>query len=251
MTQELKQPPIVEAILDFDCDLPTNFKLAELEEEAKAVLAKEYPVQQKKFGHHHTIKMQQDKPPLVSAVQGLEAILHKSQDGKQLIQVRNQGYSFNRLAPYTILDDYLPEIKRTWNLYRDIANPSLIRRIQLRFINRILLPLTDGSVDLDDYFVVGPKLPDEDNLTFTGFVNQHSAYEQSTGNRAKITTASQDVENRHLPVLFDIETSNTSTIAPEEWGQILGHVTSLRSLSNRIFEHTLTPPCMQLFNIPD
>jgi hypothetical protein len=30
-----------------------------------------------------------------------------------------------------ILDDYLPEIQRTWSIYRDLAAPILIRVVRL------------------------------------------------------------------------------------------------------------------------
>ena len=48
------------------------------------------------------------------AIQSLQ-FLHE--DEKQLVQVMAQGFSFNRLAPYTSLDDYLPVIQRTWELF--------------------------------------------------------------------------------------------------------------------------------------
>ena len=72
------------------------------------------------------------------------------------MQVRAQGFSFNRLAPYSGLDDYLPEIERTWSLYVDLASPVQIRAIRLRYINRILLPLAANTVDLDEYLKIGP-----------------------------------------------------------------------------------------------
>lgn len=102
-------------------------------------------------------------------------------DGKQLVQVRAQGFSFNRLAPYTGFDDMLAEVERTWHLYVKIASPVQIRVIRLRYINRILLPLVEGRVELDEYLKVGPKLPDEDRLAFSGFLNQHLAIEKGTG----------------------------------------------------------------------
>jgi uncharacterized protein (TIGR04255 family) len=57
----------------------------------------------------------------------LAAFQFLKNDEKQLVQFRNEGFSFNRLAPYTTLDDYLPQIKKNWEIYRIVAAPSEIR----------------------------------------------------------------------------------------------------------------------------
>lgn len=62
-------------------------------------------------------------------------------DEKQLVQIRPQGYSFNRLAPYGGFDEYLPEIERAWRLFVDIVMPLQVKLIRLRYINRFLLPM--------------------------------------------------------------------------------------------------------------
>jgi len=143
--------------------------------------------------------------PRVSARQGLQALMFLAPDERQLVQLRPQGYSFNRLAPYASLDHYLPEIERTWKLFVEWAAPVQVRLIRLRFINRILLPSDDGSVNLDNYLKLGPRLPDAANLTFSGFFNQHSAVESATGNAVNITMATQPLEDAKLPVILDIE----------------------------------------------
>jgi hypothetical protein len=51
--------------------------------------------------------------------------------------------SFNRLRPYSTLDDYLPEVERTWRVSRT-RWASLVRRIR-PLINRILLPCRKGA----------------------------------------------------------------------------------------------------------
>ena len=73
----------------------------------------------------------------MSVRRGIQALQFLHADEKQLVQVRAQGFSFNRLAPYTSLDDYLPEIERTWHLFVGLASPVQIRVVQLRYINRI------------------------------------------------------------------------------------------------------------------
>ena len=168
-------------------------------------------------------------------------------DEKQLVQVRTQGFSFNRLAPYTGFDEMLAEVERTWRLYVKIASPVQVRVIRLRYINRILLPLTDGRVDLDEYLKVGPKLPDEERLAFGGFLNQQVATEKGTGHQAVTVLTTQPVEGDKLPLIFDNSVTASEPREPTDWPSILQNIQSLRDLKNHIFERTLTAKCLNLF----
>jgi len=69
----------------------------------------------------------------------------------------------------------------------------------LRLISGTIAPLS-GRVELDEYFKVSPRLPDEDKLRFSGFVNQHTAVEVGTGHQVNIVLASQPPENEKLSI---------------------------------------------------
>lgn len=247
---KLLNPPIVEAVLDVECDLPPGQKLAALEGPALERLRDRYPKFHTQFVQEHQIAATPGGPPEVSVRHGVQAFQFLQDDEKQLVQVRVQGFSFNRLSPYTSLDDYLPEIERVWRLYAGLAAPVQVRLIRLRYINRILLPFTGGSINLDDFFKVGPRLPDEENLTFTGFFNQHTAVEVQTGHQINIVLTSQPPQGDKLPVIFDNCVTATETGEPENWEWILTKIQSLRDLKNRIFKNTLTEICLNLFQQP-
>jgi uncharacterized protein (TIGR04255 family) len=243
----LPKPPIVEAVLDIDCDLSPKQSPASMLEAARATFAERYPKLKVQKLHEHRIQSKPDTPPELDVREGLLALRFLQQDDKQLVQVRAQGFSFNRLEPYTTLDDYLPEIERTWNQYREVASPFGVRMIRLRYINRILLPGQRGQVDLDQYLKLGPHLPDEENLKFIGFVHQHEAEEVGTGHRVSIVLATQGFENQALPIILDTTAAARTDIKPEEWSCILGKIQALRTLNKLIFRDTLTDRCLQLF----
>ncbi|MGH8017882.1 MAG: TIGR04255 family protein [Opitutaceae bacterium] len=244
----LANAPIVEAVLDIDCDMPPGFDLAAMEDAAVRAYRPQYPKLQKQLLQEHKIETKPGAVPAMSVRNvGLQSLQLRQEDDKQLVQVRVPGFSFNRLAPYTSLDDYLPEIERTWRIFVGLTAPVQVRTVRLRYVNRILLPLTDGKVKLDDYLRVGPRLPDEENLTFAGFLNQHAAVENATGHQINIVLTSQAPAGDKLPIIFDNCVAGRGPADPQDWPWILAKVLALRSLKNRIFENTLTPQCLSLF----
>src|SRR5438309_10820532 len=109
----LPKAPIIEAVLDVDCDMPPGQAITTLEEASKDAFREQYPKPRKVLVQEHQIETKPDQTPKISFRQGVQALQFIHENEKQLVQVRTQGFSFNKLAPYTSLDDYLPEIERT------------------------------------------------------------------------------------------------------------------------------------------
>lgn len=244
---QLDEAPIVEAVVDIDCDMPQEFDLAATEARATERLRDAYPKLKKSFIQQHEIQARPNEPPRFSATQGLRALQHFSDDSLQLVQVRSNGYSFNRLRPYSTLDDYLPEIERTWKIFVELAAPVRVRRIALRYINRVLLPMEGSQIPLDEYLTLGPRLPQDDQLTYVNFLNQYAAVEPETQNAITITLTNQQIENGQLPVIFDIEARRDFGAQPDDWNELNQVILSLRKLKNRVFKRTLSQQCLKLF----
>jgi uncharacterized protein (TIGR04255 family) len=240
-------PPIVEAVVDLDCDMAPGWDLGALETQARDAFREHYPKFRPQLLQEHRIEAPGDAAPKLSVRRGLQAFQFLKEDGSQIVQVRVAGFSFNRLAPYTSLDDYLPEIERTWGLFVEIASPVQVRSVRLRYINRILLPLEEGYVDVADYLEVGPRLPEEERLKFIGFVDRHSMIETATDHRVDVTLATQPVEKSRLPVILDIQAVADLAADPTDWAAIAGRIEALRALKNLVFQRTLTERCLKLF----
>lgn len=243
----LTSAPIVEAVVDIDCDMPKLVDVEVLAGAAAEALADHYPTQRRRMLSEHQISAAPDQPLAVTSRHDLQALQYVSMDEKQLIQFRPAGYSFNRLAPYTTLDDCLPEIERTWRLFVNIAKPVVCRTVRLRYINRIQLPMVDGRVEIDDYLKLAPKLADEQRLVFAGFFNQHAVLEPATGNQVNIVFATQPPAGDQLPIIFDIEAFGQVASDPGDWLTISGKIQSLRALKNLVFANSLTEKCLNLF----
>ena len=245
---KLKNPPIVEAVLDIECDLQSNFELATIEIQARKKFEINYPKLRHQYVQEHKFETKLNESPKVSVgglgVQGLQFLQN---DEKQLIQIRNQGFSFNRLSPYTSLDDYLPQIEKAWTDYVKLVSPLQVRLIRLRYINRFLLPFDNSRIELGHYLRNGPRPADEERLILTGFVDQYSAIEAVGGNQVVSVLTTQPPEGDKLPIIFDNITMALEIFEPKDWTGICSKILELRSLKNLLFRNTLTEKCLNLF----
>lgn len=245
---KLKSAPIVEAVLDLDCDLPPSIDVAALEAAALERLRDAYPNPQKRFLHEMQVKATAGAAPEVTTARhGVHALMFYAADQRQIVQLRPQGYSFNRLAPYSSLDDYLPEIERTWRIFCDLARPVKVRTVRLRYINKLPLPAEGGDVDFERFLKLGPRLPADIQLKLSGFFSHQSAVDPETGNAVNIAIATQPREGDRQPVILDIEAYRSIDAEPADWASIVASIQSLRALKNTVFEWSLTQPCLDLF----
>lgn len=256
-TFTLQAAPIVEAIVDIDCDLPPSLDFEALDRAGQAAFGDRYPQAQRRMVSEHEVLVAPGQPPAMTSREGLQSLMYLTQDRKQLVQTRPNGFTFNRLAPYTSLDEYLPEIERTWRLFVKFAKPVVVRAVRMRYINRIVLPMSDGKVDLNQYIKLAPRSADSERLRLTGFFDQQTVIEPETGNQAAIVFATKPSSSHppgnvpgHLPVIFDITAYKLGDIAPDDWTALSGTIASLRRLKNLIFRNSLSDTCLNLFQQP-
>lgn len=244
---KLKNAPIIEAVLDIDCAMPSALELMTLEKAARDCFCDTYPVFETQYLDEHEIEPIADGAAKVSSRHSAQALQFFQVDKKQIVQVRRQGFSFNRLAPYTSLDDYLPEMERTWRLFIKIASPKKINLVRLRYVNKIWIPLKEGRTELEEWLKYGPRLPEEEKLDLLGFLNQYIAIEKGTGNQVVVVLTPQAVENGKVPIIFDNTAISSGLEEPNDWPAILKRIHKLRDLKNRIFRDMLTEKCVKLF----
>jgi len=244
-------PPIVEAIVDIDCELSPGVNLADLEAPARDSLRDKYPQLQKRLLKQLRIHKQDESAHEHELKDGeLETLLLRSEDNRQLTQFRKTGYSFNRLAPYEGMDAYLAEIERTWKNYCAIAQPLRISKIGLRTINRIAMPLdSNGGLNLDAYLKTGPRLPAVEGrtLNFTGFLNQHQIVDQGSGHQVNLALAVEGKKENQLVLLLDIDAFDLRPREALDWSEISPVIQSLRNLKNELFFNILTEECLNLY----
>ena len=245
---KLNHPPIVEAVLDIDCDVLPGQDFASLQAVAQQAYVRDYPKQRSSFLAEFQIEPLSDGPARIRDTQGIQAFQYLTDDEKQIVQVRPQGFSFNRLAPYTHLDAYMPEIERTFRLFRELASPVQVRAVRLRYINRISLPLVNGKLDMEEYLTIGPRNPDGARMASAGFLIQQTLIEADTKIYVNVVLTNQPVEKDDLPIILDIQASTDVRLEADDWTGIVQHVMALRHLKNHVFWKALTEKCLRLFH---
>ena len=239
--------PIVEAVVDIECRFREGFLIGDISGAAQRELQAEYPVFQQPLARTISFNVPAREEVTAHGTTEIQALQFKTATAEQIVQIRPSGYSFNRLAPYLSLDEYLPEIERTWMLFTKITEAIEVKAVRLQYINRLLLPLVGGGLNFDAYLRVSPHLPDESGLVFKGFLNQHIAVEPETQTEARIVLLTQAAEGERLPVIFDITVGRGESIQPNDWTAIHARIDALRRLKNRIFTNTLTPSWLRTY----
>jgi len=236
--RHLRNAPITEALIDLRVILPKGFEPSRLFE-VKGRLMADYPGVDERKGTEGFVKFAAGQP--ISAQMrdlGLQGIWLKSSDGKNIGQFRVDGFTFNRLKPYTSWDEILPEALRLWQEYVRVVSPETVTRIALRYINHLTLPPI--GADLDDLLTTGPRVPEGIPQTLSSFFTRIVVQDTSKGVSANVAQALEAGVQTNAPtLLLDIDAYRIGQFPPER--EVLArHLSDLRSFKNAIFFGSLT-----------
>jgi len=163
----LEKAPIVEAVIGITAPVTSSWE----EHSARAAIEPtlngyRYLDSQKEFEHQVTIS-KGDNPSLLLRNLGWKGVRFKSNDERHIVDFNRTGYSFSRLEPYINWEQLEGEALRHWPLFRSVGKPDSITRVGVRFINRIVLPVSDSN--LANYVTGSPSPPNDLALSFQGF----------------------------------------------------------------------------------
>jgi uncharacterized protein (TIGR04255 family) len=172
-----------------------------------------------------------------------------SSDGKHIVQLRKDGFTFSRLAPYTSWEDVWSVADGWLAYYLKERGPVEVKRLAVRYINRLPLPAPDGGVDLKKYLTAPPNVPDGLNVFVDGFLTQVQVADPDGRIRATLTQALRPVlptERDVVPVVLDIDAFEIGPfMADVDYLRI--RFTALRNYKNRLFFASITEDAADLF----
>jgi len=240
----LKNAPITEAIIDFRVTLPRDFQMtifSSLKEEL----------------HHH-------RYPKVEEIQRLNiepkikdgkifqreeqsepyGYFFKTDDEKNIAQFRNDGFTFNRLKPYTQWREIISEAKKLWTLYVSKASPVSITRIAVRYINH--LNIFQPIIDFSEYLEAPPKVPNNLPQNISSFLTKVTIHDLERGIAANLIQAFEKSEAYPNIIILDIDVYKQKEfdINNEEIWSVFEQ---LHEMKNQIFFNSITEKTVELF----
>jgi uncharacterized protein (TIGR04255 family) len=241
----LARAPIVEAVIEIRARAETPWEERAITQSVKTRL-KDYPGVLS--GRAVQFKMEVALPsaqagPAAPGKQsvddmGWRGLRCESADKLHIAQFNRDGFVFSRLAPYESWDQFQQEGLRLWQLHRELAQPTEVERLGLRFINRIAVK-QDG-LRLEDYLEAPPKPPRGMDLPFAGFLHHDtlSIPGYSYGiNFAQTVQPPQGPEAGGL--ILDIDVFTTQPFNLDE-DKLKRHLSEMRWLKNKVFFGSIT-----------
>ena len=230
-----KNAPITEAVLDIRTrlDEPSLTRLSEVRDA-------NYPnLFQTPNLMAFTFTVNEGQPEFNTSTDPL-GFSYRSEDKKNIFQVRKDGFTHNRLSPYTEWQSFSSEARRLWSVYKDKAVPAEIELIGLNYINEIYIPF---GVSFGDYFKTYIEVPSDLPQSLVGFSLTYQVLLPDQIGSLQIAQGYGPLKKPdHSTVILNIQASKqvnkkTSEITEDELWDMFDN---LRSAKSQAFEACIT-----------
>src|SRR6266568_2477827 len=244
MSEVFPKAPIIEALIDIRARLPENVSLTDLEKLHDRIKG-EYPDKKPRNLWEGMVEFKQETPPRTEArVQRLGYLFSRA-DRTQVVQFRLDGFTFNRLRPYTHWEDIFPQAKRLWELYKTGVSPVRVTTVAVRYINSIEIPSKD--FDFDDYFTSTPKIPHGlPQILENFFMRTEIPFPEEEAKAVVIQTLANKQDPLKTAILLDVSVFRQLTLAPDD-ESVWEIFEKFRDIKNKIFLNSLTDKTLDLF----
>lgn len=243
--RHLKSAPIHEAIFDIRVKARSEFQVEEFEE-LKETLSEKFPLSQERYSKNITWKISSSEvdPPEVKDL-GLQGLFFRSQDEKTLAQFRIDGFTLNKLNPYSSWAELFPIMLELWAEYDSIAKPELVTRIATRFINRI--PIVEDGLDFDDYLMAAPKIPPDLPQTLSSFSSKVTIDDTDHSIAAHVSQSfAPNPSGEGIIITLDIDAFQFVDLSPQD-DKLVENFGLLHEFKNDIFFNYVTEKTLGLF----
>lgn len=165
----------------------------------------------------------------------------------KVLMAKVKGFTFSNLPKYGGWEKFSSEARENWINYVKFINPRAVRRIAVRYINKINIP-TEKGIKFEDYFNIYPEVADEVSPSLVGAYMQLKLPQPDLGKNyasvINLATAEPD-EPKVVTIILDIDVFATVEMDPsdEEIWDVLG---KLRHKKNKIFEASIKDSIREL-----
>ncbi len=243
MRRIYENPPIVEAICEFQFE-PSQTWDWTIPGLIYAEVKTEFPKKRQQNVVH--LELSSEKKEITQSVKGgIARMQFLRDDERALIQVGPDLLAVNHLKPYPKWEVFKGMIVHALEIYRQVANPKTIRRVGLRYINRIELP--EHRVEIEDYLLAVPKVPKEVPQIFATWVQRvEIPFEDANGILVLQSGSIREEKQERISFLLDLDfiTFQAETLALDS---VIDWVERAHDKVEHTFETCITPKARNLF----
>lgn len=243
----LAHAPIAEAVIDIRARAEALWDESSVRERL-APLLQAYPKieSQTEFEHQMQFGPGQDMVQTHRDL-GWKGLRCESADHVHIAQFNRDGFVFSRLRPYDHWEQFQGEAMRLWKVYRDLARPSAIQRLGLRFINRIDLPL--GGFRPDDYLHMPAEVLKGLPLSRVGFFHRDVLGVPGYPYMVAIVRTVQPMQvagSKRFALLLDIDVFSAEPFEVRD-DLLMQRLAEMRWLKNKAFFGSITEQALESF----
>jgi len=242
--ERFPKAPISEAILDIEVKFASPVELARLEA-FQELIHDRYPMKSNRAKWQGRVEVQEERVAQ-EVSRGAQGFMFRSPDGIKVVQVRQDGFTFNWLKRYESWEALRDEAQSQWERYRGTFQPRAVSRLGLRYVNRIELPLP--IPDFSEYIKTIPEIAPGIPQGLIGLFMRLEIPDEAR-NLVGIITETIEMpvaESKRLPFIFDIDIISGGTFEPSSLS-VWETFEQMREYKNEIFFASVTEKAKELF----
>ena len=243
--EHLPNAPIVEAVIHWRARSEKKLVPAELLRQLKERLP-DYPMSQQQQEIEMASQVGEDGSAAQQHRTSWHGFRFESNDHRHVAQFTRNGFVFSRLKPYESWEPFEAEAQRLWQVYRELAEPSEIQRLGVRFIN-LIAPVQPEQ--LKRLLTLPPKNPKGLELPVRGFMHQTTFEIPGSPYTLNVNQTIQPTSPPHASgfnLILDIDVS-TTTVLELDSDKIKQRLAEMRWLKDKAFFTLLKKSALKRF----
>jgi len=195
-----RKPPIVEVVCEFRF-VPSSPWDAAIPGLVYTQLSGEFPKRRMLRGFESQVSPAEGG--VRQQIQLAERVQFLREDERAFIQVGPDFLAINHLSPYPAWEGFRPIIQQGFNAYLQVAKPTGLRRIGLRYINKIEIPVE--PVSFEEFFNFYPHTGSIKSEITEFVLGVVSPFEEDRDALRLQLNSAEPGEAGHLAALLDLD----------------------------------------------
>lgn len=242
MAKKYQTPPIIEAVCEFrfEPSAPWDLTIPGLVYER---VRKDFP--KRSLAALQELRIEASPGGFKQSSDSNEGMQFSREKENVFIRIARDILSVNYLKPYATWDAFCPLIHQAFEAYREVAKPAGIRRVGLRYINRIEIP--GSPVKLEDHLHFYPFLAPHLPQTFGDFLVAIAIPYNDSRDILRLQTGSAPVQAPdRVGLLLDLDYF-LATPGAVAMDSVSAWVQLAHDRVEEIFEGCITDPLRKVF----